>query len=278
MKIILSILLVLIIPIFGISSDGYNESIPKNSVTFKDRLGVDTGMTEEKLEMFREEYAQKFKQLFPHFRSTAYKSYFEKKINLNKIEIFEEYGLDLRKFSVIEGSSYQKNTLHSDIVATGQVVEIFEANTNQPKYKFEINQILKGSEVIKYKLGDIPKFLNFTDFHNVSVLNVKGIYFFDVDPIAIDNSLFVKIGYSTVITYNESLVCYERDRNRFDSAFKYKHGKLELSKMQKDNNYGERYLNWYEECYIGSWDEVIENIIKIIEVNDRMNFYKNTWK
>lgn len=277
MKLILSILLVLIIPILDISDIIGIEPIANNTETVKDSLGVDTGMSVIEFDNFRNEYKKKFTKLFPNFTLSMEDWFFNNKVNLNKIDEFERYGLYLKNFSVIEGSPYQKNAVLCDIIVTGKVVESIRDKIYDPKYKFEIDQIIKGTEVIKYQLGEIPKYLYFYDFYSVSVLNTKGVYFFYSDPLKNDNLLFLKRGYSTIIVYNDSLVCYERDRHKFDSAFKYKHGTLKLSKMQSDGNYGERYLRWYEECKIGSWNEVVENIKKIIEINDAKNFYKKSW-
>jgi hypothetical protein len=99
-----------------------------------------------------------------------------------------------------------------------------------------------------------------------------------IDKEIIKQSLFLKQPYSTILSYNDSLVCYERDRHKFDSAYRYKNGKLELTQMQKDDNYGEKYLRWYEEGKIGNWDDTIAKIRKILDINDEKNFYKRSYK
>jgi len=256
----------------------------KSNETIKDRLGIDTGLTKEKLDDFKDDYNLKFRNLFPNFSESASDWFFNCKINLNKIEDFEKFGLELKKTKDISTVGYKENSLKSDIIVTGKVVELIQTNENNaPRYKFEIDQIIKGSEIIKKYLGDLPNYIYFVailgvSIDNESVLNKKGIYFFQIDSEIIKHSLFLKRYYSTVLLYNDSIVCYERDINKFDTAFRYKHRKLELSQIQKDNNYEEKYLNWYEECKIGSWDETIVNIRKILEINDEINFYKRSYK
>ncbi|MDA3886724.1 MAG: hypothetical protein PF638_14115 [Candidatus Delongbacteria bacterium] len=250
----------------------------------KDRLGGDTGKTKEELTKFKLDYTHKFVKLFPNFRESAKDWFFDNKINLNKIVEFEKNGLYLKKLIAQQGTSYQRNTLFSDIIVTGKVVELIKkGETFVPRYKFEIEQIINGSEVFKEFLGEIPKYIYFVAFFGVSIedesfINKKGIYFLEVEEYTKSNMLFHKLPYSTVMVYNDSLMCHKRDFYKFDTAYKYKHGKLELSKMQKDNNYGEKYLRWYDECKTGSWNETIENIKKTLKINDDKNFYNRTYK
>jgi hypothetical protein len=300
-----AILITLLSVVFSMSGDGGNVPVEKKEAnqqlvqgstaitnqaeqvksneTVKDRLSVDTGMTNEEFEQFKQNYALKFKQIFPNFTENAMDWFFDYKINLNAIDKFEENGLNLKEFSIAQGSSFQKNALFCDIIVTGKITEMIQKDeATAPRYKLKVNQIIHGSEEIKKYLGEIPEFLYVvallgTSIDNESMLNKGGIYFLQIDSEVIKHSLFVKRYYSTVLVYNDSNVCYERDFYKFDSAFKYKNGKLELSKMQKDNNYEERYLKWYKECQIGSWDEVVKSIRTILEINEGNYFYKRNY-
>lgn len=252
--------------------------------TVKDQFGVNTEKTEDEFKKFKNEYSKKFVELFPNFRENLYEYFFDRKINLNKIDEFKNNGLNLQKSKHASEVDYMENSLKSHVIVTGKIVDLIQKDESfVPRYKLEIDQIVKGAEIIEKYLGEIPKYIYFIAFFGVSVdnesvLNKKGIYFLYIDTEAMKQSLFLKRPYSTVIAYNDSIVCYEQDRHKFDTAFKYKHGKLELSKMEKDNNYGEKYQKWYDECKIGSWDKTIENIKNIQKINDDINFYKRSYK
>jgi hypothetical protein len=285
MKLFLSILLVLFIPIFGISNNSSKDSITVNTETVIDRLGIDTGKSEEELEELKQEYAKKFKNLFPpNFKSTAHKSYFEKKINLNEIKKFENNGLNLREFSVAEGASYQKNTLYSDVIVTGKAVELITKGEDfTPRYKLEIEKIISGSEIIESIYGEIPECIYYvaflgTSYDRESILNRKGIYFLRVQPYTKENTLFSKRPFSTVMVYNDSIVCYERNIGMFNQAFINIHERSHTKKMQNEFE-KKKWHQRYENGYIKeSWDEIIANIYKILEINDSENFYEKTWK
>jgi len=264
-----------------LASNQNSETKPNETV--KDRFGFDTGMTKEKLENFMNEYKNKFMELFPNYRENAYERFFNNKINLNSLDEFEKIGLNLHENTHISGNSYLENSLKSDIILTGRVVELQQKDENfVPRYKLEIDKIFKGSEIINQYLGEIPKEIYFVAFLGISIdisseLDKKGIYFLNIDPLPKKEFLFLKQPYSTITVYNDSIVCYERDFNKFDSAFKFKHGEIELTKAQKDSNHGERYLKWYDECKIGNLNETINQIKKILEINDDKNFYKRSY-
>ncbi|MBU4485957.1 MAG: hypothetical protein KKD38_03440 [Candidatus Delongbacteria bacterium] len=300
----ITIIVLFLTSLYALSGDGGNEPVkekqqvtqPEHSIasetkeqvksnqTVKDRLGVDTGKTKEELAKFKQDYTLEFKELFPNFRESAKDWFFDNKINLNKIVEFEKNGLYLKNLIDQQGTSYQRNTLFSDIILTGKVVELIKRDeTFVPRYKFEIEQIINGSEVFKEFLGEIPKYIYFVAFFGVSIedesfINKKGIYFLEVEEYTKSNMLFHKLPYSTVMVYNDSLMCYKRDFYKFDTAFKYLHGKKKLSQMQIDNNYAEKYLRWFEECKIGSWDGTVEGIRKILEINDSKNFFNRIYK
>lgn len=294
---ILAIIFALLTSIFAMSDDGGKEPVvekkevrqevvpaeAKSNKTVIDLIGMDTGKNKKKIEEFRQNYRIKYVKLFPKKRKSAYSHYYNYKINLNKIDEFEKSGLDLRETSIAAGASYKRNTLYSDIIVIGKVVELITKGEDfTPRYKLKIEEIIVGTEVIENFFGEIPEYLYYIAFLGVSmdkesILNKKGLYFLGVDPYTKVDSLFRKGSYSTVSLYNDSIVCYERDYHKFDRAFKYMNGEYKLSPAQ-EKKYKDMYLKRYKECNLGSRDDVIVGIKKILTINDSKNFYKREYK
>ena len=102
------------------------------------------------MEELKKQYAQKFKKLFPNYRNVANEWYFDSKIDINKSNEFKKYGLGIGDIPIADGASYKENTLYSDIILIGKVVELItKGNDFTHSYKFEIERVIKGLEVIE---------------------------------------------------------------------------------------------------------------------------------
>ena len=237
------ILMFLLSPIYSMSDDGGNvpvvqkenssREVPQieqqsnlvldhgaeesSKETVKDQLGFDTGMLQEEFDKFKSQYKKKFMELFPNLTESTCEWYFNNKINLNQVNEFEKNGLYLNISNIPQGTSYKKNALLSDVIVTGKIVELIQKDdTFVPRYKLEIDQIIHGSEVIETHLGEIPRYIYFVAFLDVSIdrpslLNKKGIYFLYINPLPNKEFIFLKRHYSNMTIYNDSIVCYERD-------------------------------------------------------------------
>jgi hypothetical protein len=205
---ILVIMFTLLTTIFAMSDDGRKEpqiekkeikqevvsekaeieiEKAKSNKTVKDRFDIDTGKSNDKLESFKQDYAIKFKKLFSNFKESSSEWFFDSKINLNKKMKLEELGINFENCKNIATITYKENVLLNEIIVIGKVIELIQDGNNVPKYKFQIEKIINGSELIEKFLGEIPEFLYFIAFiytsrDNELILDRKGIYYFYLDP------------------------------------------------------------------------------------------------
>jgi hypothetical protein len=78
--------------------------------------------------------------------------------------------------------------------------------------------------------------------------------------------------------YNDSIVCYEKNIGMFNQAFVNIHERSHTKKMQNEFE-KKKWHKRYENGYIKeSWNEIITNIYKILEINASNNFYNENFK
>ena len=269
MKFLLSILLILIVPIFGISGDGENEPITKNSVTVKDTFGIETGLTKNELEQFKENYFSQFKQGTRD--AVKYWNYCYK-VDLNKYDELKKVGIDLKKAgSFAESKTYKENTIYSHIIIIGKTISQ-RKNDYEMINKLEIDSIIKGKNILFNKFGEIPKSLDYPSQPNVvgetqPVIGIKAVYFlaFPHPESRIGKKYWImRRPESTILCLNDINVLikesiYNPDSNDYS---KYK----SLAEEGVSNKY-----------ILDNFNTLISIMKQIIDINDAENFYKKNW-
>ena len=250
----------------------------KSNETVKDRLGVDTRMSTEEYDKFINAYLKKEKQMFPQNKTTMLYNF---KIDLNKYDEFLEMGIDLNKSGVqVESKTYKENALYSDIVIIGKTIEKEEI-TGSDTFKIEILEILKGADILKQKLGEIPKYFNYFDpLNQEPVMDKKGLYFLGfAQDINKDTRCWAqqRTG-STLICLDDNSIVYEKNFKTLNYALYYKNNEKTNDKMLKSEKWKKKIDDLYKSVKMNeSWDVAVANVKKIIEINDDKNFYKKTF-
>ena len=238
-------------------TDSGQEGKSGESVTVKDQFGIDTGMTKEELEKFKEEYLKRHKN----------NSLYNAKIDPAKFIELRNLGVEVSKFGVVTNYIYQNNTLFSDIIIIGKTVK-----TERGLGLLVIEEILKGSDILMNKLGAIPMSIfygygaggrGFTD----PVIGERGLYFFAASYALSHERPYLqrKAESTTILNISGNIALHEDlyniEKNRLEA----------LKKQAEEGNKRSTYI-------LKTFDEVVENVKKIIEVNDHKNFYKKTFK
>jgi len=284
-KLLLLLSVIILTPIFAMSDGGSNEIGPekKSKYTQKDcplpvrieqvdskgmvtdKIGYYTGMTKDELQKFKQDYDKLDKKMFPNTRTTML---YDAKIDLNKYEELKNLGVDLKRSGApIEAKSYKDNTLYREIVVIGKTIGK-EKVTGADTFKIEIIEVLKGVDILKFKLGEVPKYFNYLDpFTPEPIIGKIGMYFWGfAEDIDVNNRRWIQqVTGSTLIMLNDTTVIYERlaeyvNRKPFSPG-----GKNPAFVYSDDFK---RKL---------SWDEVVQNVRDILKVNDAENFYKKTF-
>jgi len=231
-----------------------------------DKLGYYTGMTKDELQKFKEDYNKLDKKMFPNTRTTML---YDAKVDLNRYEELKKLGVDLKRSGApTEAKFYKENAIYRDIVVIGKTIgpeKVTGANT----FKIEIIEVLKGAEILKYKLGEVPKYFNYFDpFTPEPIIGKIGMYFWGfAEDIDINNRRFIQqVTGSTLIMLNDTTVIYER-------LSEYVHRKP-FSPGGKSPAFV--YSDDFKKRL--SWDEVVQNVRDILKVNDTENFYKKIFK
>ncbi|OGE84962.1 MAG: hypothetical protein A2Y39_05690 [Candidatus Delongbacteria bacterium GWF2_40_14] len=273
---------------------GLEENKSGESVTVKDRLGVDTGMTKEELDIFKEDYMKLEKQIYPYYNIGNW--FYNLKIDLNKRDELKKVGVDLNRSGVpAEAKTYKENTLLSDVIVIGSIVgQEQPVGTDRIAYAVKIDEVLKGEDILINKLGKVPEKLHFfhsgviSDLDNeIIIQNQKGIYFMDrADGMNKDRQWLSKRPYSTLLYMDGVQMIYEKHIEMYHRAIRMERSLMEKPKTKnlKDDPMGEKYEREVKiirntlKHSLPSWEETIENIKKILEINDDKNFYKKTYK
>lgn len=260
------------------------DSEAKYKETVKDELGIDTGMSKEELSEFKDEYLKLDKQMFPNAQGTML---YDFKVNLNKYEELKDAGVDLRRSGVpVEGKSYKENALYSDLILIGTTIEE-DKDFGYDMYKIEIHEILKGADIFEEKVGEIPKTFHYIGEKDIAgqadpVLNIKGIYFFsNTKHVSKEKQYLHKRPESTVLLLDETKAIYEKGYKTYLDAIWYRNEIKNNKSLFEDKI--KAYERWAKagENKGGineSFEDVIKNIKRIIEINNSDNFYKETYK
>lgn len=229
----------------------------KSNDSFKDQYGINTGMTKEEFDDFKETYLKRFKT----------NALFNSKIDCDKYIELKQLGVDFSKFGVITNTLYQNNTLFSDIIIIGKTVK-----RDKGLGLLEIEEILKGDDIMMNKLGEIPTSIyygygdggvGFTD----PVVGERGLYFFAAAYALSKERPYLqrKAESTTILNVYDTMALHEdlygTSKDRLES----------LKKQAEAGNKNNSYI-------FKTFDEVVENVKKIIEVNDHKNFYKKSFK
>jgi len=299
--IITALLITLLSVVFSMSGDGGNVPVVKNESenvdnqvadntnndknvpvvntgTVKDQFGIDTGMTKDELEKFKEDYysyADKNRITDGIFTDQAYFL----KINLLEYsKLAKEYNIFLS--SPMDMCSLYDFIIRSELIVKGQYVDFTVDNDKNSKfsvtYQFKIDNIIANEteyatipEIIKIKefnLGtsDFDKLAahsnNIIKKGDQYILFLSRFDFYDFKRAFDEGKTkkFVKDDCFTSYTFTDlwsSTRKVENNRIKID---------LEKSVFDKDN--------WI------SIDE-LENISKkLSEINDKPSFYKRSYK
>jgi len=276
--------------------DGYKEEQPElpeqadqanSNKIAKDRNGINTGMTKEELNKFKEDYMKLEKQIYPYYNISDW--FFNQKIDLNKRNELKKAGVDLNQAgSFAEAKTYKENALFCDVIITGYVEKIEEL-PGITGAKLIIDKVIKGENVLIDKYGKVPGDMYFRVYHqnvidldNQPLLNKKGLYFINIKH---KNAFPLKIGYSTLIEIEPGKIMYEKNYDTYLDAKKMENSLLRNSQKEKpaQNPMVDKYKRDMKEAYEyirfdETWEEVMANIKKVMEINDADNFYKKQFK
>ncbi|MBN2827913.1 MAG: hypothetical protein JXQ26_07980 [Tissierellales bacterium] len=295
------IVMFLLSPIYSMSDDGENvpvvqkenssKGVPqveqqsnlvpdqdtgaKYNETVKDEFGIDTGMSKVELQKFKEDYIKLDRKMFP---GTQTDMLFNFKVDLNKYDEFLKLGLDLKKSgSFIDSKNYLENSLYSEIVVIG--ITIGQTKEKSGIFILEVQEILKGSEILIAKFGEIPKLLYYYCDENavgttMPVLNHKGMFFlWNSKRINTNRNWFQKRDESTLLLLPDSTVLYEKHYDDLKS----------LNWLRNKKNKSEENKKWqkgFEDTIImnETWEEAVNNVKAVLKTNDAVNFYRKTFK
>lgn len=240
-------------------------SVIEKEQIFKDKLGYDTGMSNEELDLFKNNYAKKLKILgllkFPVFFVKSYQS----KLNLLKIEELRDLGLPFDSLSIYHGSGAPQllNILMSDFIVVGTIDKIeFLYNSKEEemsaksdrnsKYHVKIEEILKGENDFKNLENElsfyscIGKYVWCSDGVNY-LLNAKYLMYIDLVSNPIDSIPELVVHHKSSLEIDDNELFYT-SRN--------------FNKKSK---------------YAKTFSEMKSIIKKYLEINDSENFYKREY-
>lgn len=300
--IIAALLIALLSVVFSMSGDGGNvpvvqkESTEKvdgqvvnnannaknvpvvNTGTVKDQFGIDTGMTKEELEKFKNEYysyAEKNKITNGIFTDQAYFL----KINLLEYsKLFKDYNIYL--FTPMDMCSLNDFIIRSELIVTGRYADFKVDNDKNSKfpvtYQFKIDKVIANET----EFGTIP------DVIRVKELSLSNP---DIDKLAVHSNNVVKKGdryilfLSRVNFYHYQKAFHENKIKEYvsDDCFNlYTFTDLGYSTRKIENNrfmidLGKSFFdkdNWLSIEDLGSIAK------SIFEINDKDSFYKRSYK
>jgi len=258
-----------------------NDGSLKVSGAVKDRLGIDTGMSKEELEKFKAEYDKMDRQMFP---GTHTSMLYDSKIDLNKADEFKKIGVDLWRSGVpAADKTYKENTLYSDIIVIGKTIGT-EKIDGVYTYKIEIEEIIKGKEILNHKLGEIPQYIYYPGSNaggneeivgeTKPILNVTALYFFGFAEDLQKNRRWIqKRPESTLICNEDSSIVYEKYYEQLKS----------LAWLQNKKDKSENFKNLQKDIEENivmkeKWNEAISIVKQIITINKDENFYNKSFK
>lgn len=234
--------------------------------SYIDEYGIDTDLSEDKFNKFKNDYKNKLESIFPGHTKRRFQNYFNFKIDLNKYE-------KLKSIGCLDGGTYQYNTLFCDIIVVGKTkIDRLERLRNDslvstPLNCIEIQEILKGKDILLAKYGKIPQYLYYGTYHSdenhKTIYNHKGIYFL-----------------WTANMLNETRP-YLQNKTNSPILFSEKNGHVIERYIKKPVKWSENMKNITSKDTLArsedKWNGLISKIKMIIEFNDAKNFYKRKY-
>jgi len=254
------------------------EIVDSNGIV-TDNLGYYTGMTKDELQKFKDDYNNLNNTMFPGTHTTMF---YDAKIDLNKYDELKKLGAVLiNSESSIESKVYLENSLYADIVVVGKTIKKEKVN-GADTFRIEIFEVLKGTEIFKFRLGEVPEFFNAIDLMNQEpVMDMKGLYFFCfAQDINKDTRCWVQqIPASTLLCLEDNSIVYEDNFKSLNYAHYFINNATTNEKMIKSEKWRKKIHDLYESVKMNeSWDDAISNVRQILEINDAENFYKKIWR
>lgn len=234
--------------------------------TYIDEYGIDTGLSEDEFIQFENGYKKRLQEIFPGHTNRRFKDHFNLKIDLNKYE-------KLKKIGCYKSRTYQYNALHSDIIVIGKSkidnLELIRKDSLVfvPFSCIEIQEILKGSDILIAKYDKIPKKLYYPSYNIMEerypIYNQKGLYFLWTANMLSESRPYLQQKTNSPILFSRK---YGHTIERFIK-------KPEEWAVNMKSVVSEDTLARSEE----KWNDLIRKIKMIIEFNDAKNFYKRNY-
>jgi len=295
--IVTALLIALLSVVFSMSGDGGNVPVVKNESenvdnqvadntnndknvpvvntgTVKDQFGIDTGMTKEELEKFKEDYLKYQEKNKIH---TGERAYFTK-INILEIDKFKKFNINLN--TLLDECSINDYVVRSELIIIGS----YEG--------FEIDPDKKSTFPVTYKIKVDEVLSNETEYSSIpSTIVVKGdnIYNHSIESLSellkkehSKNRRYVM--FFTRYDFYYFKKSYEEKRRKTyvkDECFDpYVFTYLSFARREiKDNKIAQDpYKSDFDEDNWLELDDLKRNIIEISKINDRENFYKRSYK
>ncbi|MDA3884086.1 MAG: hypothetical protein PF638_00655 [Candidatus Delongbacteria bacterium] len=276
---ILAVIFILLTSIFAMSDDGDNKPTVvkkevKSTEVVKDRFGVDTGMSKEKYNQFTKDYYAKAKELELYHRDPL----FYNKVNLNKKKEFDKYKIHL-------GASLDMCNLNDFIIRSELIIigtyEGVEIDKDK-KSKFPVTFKVKVNKVIanetEYEIISDNIIVKGMNLYNHPLEKLKSMLKGDF------NKNFVMfLARDAFFNYKKVFDKGKADTYVSDDCFApYTFTFLGFSQREIKNNNKIVFSNTMHPASpkfkIIDMQEFEESVKEILEINDKDNFYKRSYK
>jgi len=258
-----------------IENTNKEKSVPVvNTGTVKDQFGIDTGMTKEELEKFKEDYL-KYQEKNKIYEGE--RTYFSK-INILEMDKFKKYEIGLNK--TLDIANINDFIIWSELIIVGSYTSFEIENDDKSAfpvtYNIKIDEVLyNGTEYNSIPTNIIMKSTNIYN-HSVESLtkllqeecnkNRKYIFFLSRYDFHYFKKSYVEGRSKEYVKDN----CFEPYifTYLFFSRREIKNGKIAKDTYKSDFDED----NWLE------LNDLKRNIKEISKINDRENFYKRSYK
>ena len=249
------------------------ESV-KESGTEKDQFGIDTGMTKDELEKFKEDYLKYQEKNKIHTGERAYYT----KINILELDKFKKFNINLN--ALLDACSINDYVVRSELIIIGSYdgfeIDPDKKSTFPVTYKIKVDEVLSNET----EYGSIPTTI---------VMKGDNIYNHSIESL----SELLKKEHSKNRRYVMFLTRYdfyyfkksyeEKRRTTYvkDDCFDpYVFTYLSFARREiKDNKIAkDPYKSDFDEDNWLELDDLKRNIKEISKINDRENFYIRSYK
>ena len=250
--------MIVFVPILGMSKSENLE--PKETV--RDRYGIDTGMTKDEFEKFKEEYNNYQK----NNKISVFSRNFYTKINILAIDKLKKYDIGLNK-SLID-CNINDFIIRSELIIIGTLDSIDVSTNMNLRYpitiKVEVNEVIANST--EYK--EIPEYIT-----------LKNSYLSKGD---LGKKFLMLLTRDDFHYFRES---HEQNKSKEivtdDCFYPYTFTPLAFS-LQEVKDIGFLFIPYEHPYYPGNrrmeLDELKRNVEAIIKINDAKNFYKRSYR